>query len=75
MDKTDRISFPKSFDLAGQNKLLKDPRKVYIATTVNIDRFVGRCFRFVADCWSIWGFYGDHLGMIRACSGWFPGMF
>ena len=24
---------------------------------------------------SILGYSGDHLGMIRACSGWFPGMF
>ena len=42
MDKTDRISFSKSFDLAGQNKLLKDPGQVYnIAKTINIDRFLG----------------------------------
>ena len=68
MDKTDRISFSKSFDLAGQNKLLKDPGQVYIAKTINISR----CF---ADCGSIWGYSGDFLGMIRACSGWFPGMF
>ena len=68
MDKTDRISFSKSFDLAGQNKLLKDPGQHYIAKTVNIGRFL-------ADFWSILGYSGDHLGMIRACSGWFPGMF
>ena len=68
MDLTDRISFSKSFDLAGQNKALKDPGQVYIATTVNIGRFL-------ADVWSILGYSGDHLGMIRACSGWFPGMF
>ena len=66
MDKTDRISFSKSFDLAGQNKLLKDPGQVYIAKTINIGRFVAG---------SILGYSGDHLGMIRACSGWFPGMF
>ena len=29
MDKTDRISFSCSFDLAGQNKILKDPGQVY----------------------------------------------
>ena len=68
MDLTDRISFSKSFDLAGQNKLLKDPRQVLIAKTINIGRFL-------ADFWSILGYSGDHLGMIRACSGWFPGMF
>ena len=68
MDKTDRISFSKSFDLAGQNKLLKDPGQVYIAKTINIGRFL-------ADFGSILGYSGDHLGMIRACSGGFPGMF
>ena len=68
MDKTDRISFSKSFDLAGQNKLLKDPGQVYIAKTINIGRFL-------ADFWSILGYSGDHLGMIRACSGWVPSMF
>ena len=62
MDKTDRISFSKSFDLAGQNKLLKDPGQLYIARTINIGRFL-------ADCWSILESSGDHLGMIRACSG------
>ena len=68
MDKTDRISFSKSFDLAGQNKLLKDPGQVYIAKTINIGRFL-------ADFWSILGDSGDHLGMIWACSGGFPGLF
>ena len=57
MDKTDRISFSKSFDLAGQNKFLKDPGQVYIAKTINIGRFW-------ADFWSILGYSGDHLGMI-----------
>ena len=68
MDKTDRISFSFSFDLAGQNQLLSDPGQVYIATTINIGRFV-------AYFGSILGYSGDHLGMIRACSGCFPGMF
>ena len=68
MDLTDRISFSKSFDLAGQNKVLKDPGQVYKATTISISRFL-------ADFWSILAYSGDHLGMIRACSGWFPGMF
>ena len=68
MDKTERISFSKSFDIAGQNKLLKDPGQVYIAKTINMGRFL-------ADVWSILGYSGDRLGMIRACSGWFPGMF
>ena len=68
MDKTDRISFSKSFDLAGQNKVLKDPGQVYIAKTINIGRFL-------AEFWSILGYFGDHLGMIWAYSGWFPGMF
>ena len=56
MDLTDRISFSKSFDLAGQNKLLKDPGQVYIAKTINISRFL-------ADLGSIlgrfWGSCGD----------------
>ena len=68
MDKTDRISFSKSFDLAGQNKVLKDPGQLYIAKTINISRFL-------ADLGLILGYSGDHLEMIRACSGWFPGMF
>ena len=68
MDLTDRISFSKSFDLAGQNKVLKDPGQVYIAKAINIGRFL-------ADFGSMLGYSGDHLGMIRACSGWFPGMF
>ena len=75
MDKTDRIRFSKSFDLAGQNKLLKDPGQVYIAKTINMGRFVDRFFRFGADFCTILGYDGDHLGMIRACSGGFPGMF
>ena len=68
MDKTDRISFLFSSDLAGQIKLLKDPGQVYIAKTINIGRFL-------ADFLSILGYSGDHLGMIWACSGGFPGMF
>ena len=68
MDKTDRISFSFSFDLAGQNKVLKDPGQVYIGKTINIARF------FV-DFGSILGYSGDPLGMIWACSGWTPGMF
>ena len=68
MDKTDTISCSFSFDLAGQNKLLKDPGQVYIGKTVNI----GRC---LADFGSILGYSGDHVGVIRACSGGFPGMF
>ena len=68
MDKTDRISFSKYSDLAGQNKVFKDPGQVEIAKTINIGRFS-------ADFWSILGYSGDHLGMISACSGWFPRMF
>ena len=68
MDKTDRISFSKSFDLAGQNKVLNDPGQVYIAITINIGRIL-------ADFGSILGYSGDHLGMIGACPGWFTGMF
>ena len=56
MDKTDRISFSKSFDLAGQNKLLKDPGQVYIAKTINIGRFL-------VDFGILWGSFGDDLGM------------
>ena len=66
MDKTDRISFSKSFDLAGQNKPLKDPGQVCIAKTINMGRFL-------ADFGSILGDSGDHLGMIRACSVGIPG--
>ena len=75
MDLTDRISFSKSFDLACQNKVLLDPGQVYIAKTINIGRFFDRFVRFWADFWSILGYSGDRLGMIRACSGWFPDMF
>ena len=62
MDKTDRISFSKSFDLAGQNKLLKDPAQIYIAKFINIGRIFDLFFRFGADFLSILGYYGDHLG-------------
>ena len=75
MDKTDRISFSKSFDLAGQIKVLKDPGQIYIAKTINIGRFFDRFSRFGPNFWSILRYYGDHLGMIRTCSGEFPGMF
>ena len=68
MDLRQRISFSKSFDLAGQNKVLKDPGQVYIAKTINISGFL-------VDFWLILGYSGDHLGMIWACSGWFPDMF
>ena len=67
MDLTDRISFSKSFDQAGQNKLLKDPGQVYIATTINIGRFL-------LDFFAILKYSGDYLGIILACSGWFPGL-
>ena len=57
MDKTDRISFSKSFDLAGQNKPLKDPGQVYIAKTINIIRSIfGRSF---VDFGILWGSFGD----------------
>ena len=62
MDKTARISFSKSFDLAGQNKLVKDPGQLYIAKTVNIGRFL-------ADVWSILGFFGDLFGIFWRSSG------
>ena len=62
MDKTERISCLFSFDLAGQNKLLKDPGQVYIAKTINIGRFFDRFFRFWVDFWSIWGRFGEGLG-------------
>ena len=60
MDKTERISFSKSFDLAGQNKLLKDPGQFYIAKTINIGRFdffdFGRIFGRFWDILRInWG--------------------
>ena len=62
MDKTDRISFSKSFDLAGQNKLLKDPGQVYIAKTINIGRFL-------ADFGRFWGSFGDDLGVFWGVPG------
>ena len=69
MDKTNRINFSKSFDLVGQNKALKDPGQLSMTKTINIGRFVDRVFRLCADFCSILGYDGDHLGMIRACSG------
>ena len=60
MDKTDRISFSKSFDLAGQNKLLKDPGQVYIAKTIKIGRFLAD---FWVDFGILWGSFGDDKGM------------
>ena len=60
MDKTDRISFSKSFDLAGQNKVLKDPGQVYIAKTINIGRFFDRFFNFGP----MFGRFWDTLGII-----------
>ena len=56
MDLTDRISFSKSFDLAGQKKLLKDPGQLYIAKTINIGRFL-------ADFGIFWGSLRDDLGV------------
>ena len=64
MDLTDRSSFSKSFDLAGQNKVLKDPGQVYIAKTINIGRFVDRFFSiwvgFLGDFGIFWGAFGDN---------------
>ena len=60
MELTDRINFSKSFDLAGQNKALKDPGQVYIAKAINIGRFFGR---FLVDFWIFWGSFGDDLGI------------
>ena len=61
MDLTDRISFSKSFDLAGQNKVLKDPGQVYIAKTINIGRFL---VDFLIDDWSMFGLFWDILGIM-----------
>ena len=61
MDKTDRISFSCSSDLAGQNKLLKDPGQVYIAKTINIGRILAD---FVVDFGIFWGSCGDDLGRV-----------
>ena len=41
MDKTDRISFSFSFDLASQNKLLKDLRLLYKGNKVQQKRKKG----------------------------------
>ena len=60
MDLTDRISFSNSFDLAGQEEVLKDPGQVYIAKTINICRFVDR---FLVDFGILWGSFGDDLSM------------
>ena len=62
MNKTDKINFQFSIDLASQIQLLKDPGQVYIGKTINMGRFL-------ADLGSILGDSGDHLGMIWACSG------
>jgi len=43
VDKTDRIRFSKTFDLAGQKKLLKVPGQAYIANTFNMGRFWADC--------------------------------
>ena len=56
MDLTDRISFSKSFNLAGQNKVLKSPGQVYIAKTINISQFVAD---LGLDFWIFWGSFGD----------------
>ena len=53
MDKTDRISFSKSFDLAGQNKLLKDPGQVYIVKTINMGRVLADFGSIVGRFWDI----------------------
>ena len=60
MDKTDRISFSNSFDLTGQNKLLKDPGQVYIAKTINISRFLADLGSILGRFWDIWGSFGDN---------------
>ena len=52
MDKTDRISFSFSFDLAWSKQVLKDPGQVYIAKTINIGRFL-------VDVWIFRGSFGD----------------
>ena len=44
------ISFSKSFDLAGQNKRLKDTGQLYIAKTTNIGRFVDCVFSILGGC-------------------------
>ena len=69
MDKTDRISFSKSFDLAGQNKVLKNPGQVYIAKTINIGRFLIDFGRFWVDFGGFWGSFGDDLGVFWGVPG------
>ena len=59
VDLTDRISFSKYFDLASQNKALKDPGQVYIAKTINIRRFW-------ADLGSILGAFCHIGGLLGA---------
>ena len=56
MDKTDRISFSFSFDLAGQHKLLKDPGQVYIGKNCKHGSIFGR---FWIDFKIFWGSFGD----------------
>ena len=60
MDKTDRISFSKSFDLGGQNKLLKVPGQIYIAKNYQHRSLFGR---FVVDFGIFWRSFGDDLDM------------
>ena len=59
MDLTDKISFSKSFDLAGQNKVLKDPGQVYSKNYQHRSIFG----RFGADFGRFWGSFGDDMGV------------
>jgi len=52
VDKTDRISFSSSIDLAGQNQLLKDPGQLYMGKTINIGRLLAVFWSILAVFWS-----------------------
>ena len=74
MNKTERINFSFSIDLASQNKLLKDPGQVYIAKTINIGHrsILGRYWVGLGSVWSqfgvglgsLWGQFGVGSGSI-----------
>ena len=67
MDQTDRISFSKSYDLAGENNLLEDPGQDYIAKAINIGRFFDRLVRILVDFGILWGSLGRVLGVSLVC--------
>ena len=56
VNKTDKISFSFSFDLACQNKVLKDPGHVYIGKTIIFSHFCSILADFASIKWSFFSF-------------------